>query len=106
MAGFLGDADFLAGYAGSGVVETPVGSFPTDLSGPVTVMVRPESIQVYPDPDGDLWVTDREFFGHDQLVTLALPGGGSIRARLGPRPALDPEDRVAVKVEEAIAFPA
>jgi iron(III) transport system ATP-binding protein len=106
VAGFLGDADFLSGYAAAGVVQTPIGTFPCRLTGPVRVMVRPESVQVFPDPDGDLWVADREFFGHDQMLTLAMAGGGTLRARLGPRPRLERHDRVSVKVDEAITFPA
>jgi iron(III) transport system ATP-binding protein len=106
VAGFLGDADFLTGYAAAGVVETPIGTFPCDRTGPVKVMVRPEAVHVFPDPDGDLWVADREFFGHDQMLTLAMAGGGTLRARLGPRPHLERNDRVRVKVDEAITFPA
>jgi hypothetical protein len=35
-----------------------------------------------------------------------MAGGGTLRARLGPRPRLERHDRVSVKVDEAITFPA
>jgi iron(III) transport system ATP-binding protein len=105
-AGFLGDADFIEGRAAEGRVDTPFGSFATSLSGPVQVMVRPESVQVIPDDDGDAVVASREFFGHDQLVTVILPGGIRLRSRLGPTPMLKPDQRVWVKVGSATTFPA
>lgn len=106
VAGFLGDAEFIPAFASDGVVTTPVGVFPTKLAGPVQVMLRPESVSVVPDATGDLWVVDREFFGHDQLVTLIMPGGGRLRARLGPRPPLGHNQRVTVAVDGAVIFPA
>lgn len=106
VAGFLGDAEFIAASAGNGSVTTSVGTFPTSLTGPVRVMLRPESISVVPDESGELWVSEREFFGHDQLVTLVLPDGGRLRARLGPRPLLAHRQRVAVAVNDAVVFPA
>ncbi len=106
VAGFLGDAAFIPAIAANGSVSTPVGTFETKLAGPVQVMLRPESVAVTPDPEGDLWVADREFFGHDQLVTLIMPGGGRLRARFGPTPLLAHNQRVRVSVERAVVFPA
>jgi iron(III) transport system ATP-binding protein len=48
IAGFLGDADFLVGHAAGGRVDTAVGAFPTSLSGPVALMIRPESVTLVP----------------------------------------------------------
>lgn len=106
VAGFLGDADFFTGHATAGRVETPVGSFPTDLSGPVRVMVRPESVVLSPSDRGDAVVRQREFFGHDQLVTLALSDGSQLRARIGPTPHFELGDSVSFSVERATTFPA
>ena len=106
IARFLGDADFVAGVAAAGRVETPVGTFETDLSGPVEVMIRPETVRFDLDPDGTARVVDREFFGHDQLVTLQLEDGQQLRSRTGPIRGLRRDQRVTVRVDEAVTFPA
>jgi iron(III) transport system ATP-binding protein len=105
VGSFLGDADFLTGRAGGGSVSTPAGTFASGHEGVVTVMIRPESVSLRPDVDGDGVVTRREFFGHDQLVSVGLPDGTVLRARLGPAPLLQPGDHVEVTVEEAATFP-
>jgi iron(III) transport system ATP-binding protein len=105
IAGFLGDADFIPGHAHQGRVDTPVGTFATPHDGKVVVMIRPEDISVIPDPDGDAVVVDREFFGHDQLITVCLPGGTLLRARSGPGTEVSPAQRVWVKVGSAVTFP-
>ncbi len=106
VAAFLGDADFLTGQASAGRVTTSAGDFASDLDGPVTVMIRPESVLVRPAADGRAVVTRREFFGHDQLVTIGLTDGTVLRARLGPAPLLQPGDHVDVSVEDAVMFDA
>jgi hypothetical protein len=68
-------------------------------------MFRPERVLVTPHPDGEAVVASREYFGHDQLVTIVLADGSRIRSRLGPAPDLKPGERVAVKIEEALTFP-
>ncbi|HUP15426.1 MAG TPA: ABC transporter ATP-binding protein [Acidimicrobiia bacterium] len=105
VAGFLGDADFVPATAGQGQVETAVGTFATEHNGKVLVMFRPERVLVTPHPEGEAVVASREYFGHDQLVTIVLADGSRIRSRLGPAPDLKPGERVAVKIEEATAFP-
>src|SRR5690606_9271519 len=105
VAGFLGDADFLPGNAADGIVETPVGRFPTALVGHVRVMIRPEAVQLSAHPKGRAVVRQRQFFGHDQLVTVTLADGTPLRARLGPGPDFQPGDTVDVEVEAVTAFP-
>jgi iron(III) transport system ATP-binding protein len=104
VAAFLGDADFLPGRATGGTVTTSAGSFASPHAGQVTVMIRPEAVVVRPHPDGRGIVTRREFFGHDQLVTVGLPDGTVLRARLGPTPYLQPGDHVEVNVMQAATF--
>ena len=105
VAGFLGDADFIPGHGHAGRVDTPVGTFATTHEGQLLVMIRPEEIAVIPDPDGDAIVTDREFFGHDQMISVCLPGGTQLRARTGPSTAVAPGQRVWVKVGAVTTFP-
>jgi iron(III) transport system ATP-binding protein len=52
-------------------------------------------------------VVGREFYGHDQMLFVRLPGGRLVRARLGPVTDLTPGDRCRVSVPRALqAFPA
>ena len=99
VAEFLGDADLFDARARGGLISTPFGTFPTNRSGPVKVMVRPESVTVFPHAQGAAVVVHREFFGHDQLLSVLLPGDITLRARCWPQPALGPGDRVAVSVD-------
>ncbi len=110
VARFLGEAEFVAGTAAHGRVETPLGTFPLEgdlagLSGNVEVMIRPESVGLRPDPNGTARVAAREFYGHDQLVLVHLDGGRRLLSRLGPSPSLLPGDRVSVSIREVVAFP-
>ena len=105
VAGFLGDADFIPAKASRGQVETIAGTFTTPHEGKVLVMFRPERVLLAAQHDGEAVVVGREFFGHDQLVTVSLGDGTRIRSRLGPAPDLEPGERVAVKIEEATTFP-
>jgi iron(III) transport system ATP-binding protein len=97
--------DFLAGSAGGGIVETAVGTFPSDLTGDVIVLIRPEAVVLDADSGGPGKVLAREYFGHDQLVTVALGGGVVLRSRTGPWPVFDPGETVSVRVTEASAYP-
>ncbi len=105
VAGFLGEADFISGLAAGGRVDTPLGVFATDLVGPVRVMVRPENVSLVPDPDGEAVVSESEFYGHDQLVTVILAGGVRVRSRLGPSPTFPTGTRVWVKAEGQVTYP-
>ncbi|MGH8958355.1 MAG: TOBE domain-containing protein, partial [Acidimicrobiia bacterium] len=82
-----------------------LGSFPTSLQGACQLMIRPENVVVFADAAGLGEVVSRQFFGHDQLVSIALAGGERLRARIGPEPDLLAGQRVSVKVDEAIVFP-
>ncbi len=106
VARFLGEGLVLAGSARGDVVDTAVGvvALSAPAHGEVQVIVRPEAVRVVAAADGDGQVVEREFYGHDQLVTVELPGGIRIQSRLGPGPALLPGERVSVSVEHAVAF--
>jgi iron(III) transport system ATP-binding protein len=104
VAAFLGDADFIRAHAQDGMALSPLGSFPTTHRGACQLMIRPENVVVFADADGAGQVVSRQFFGHDQLVSIALAGGETLRARLGPSPNLQPGERVSVKVDEAVVF--
>ncbi len=105
VAGFLGDADTLSATGHRGYADTMLGRFKTDLRGPVLVVVRPEDVQLSIGEAPNAVVAHTEFFGHDQMVTVALPGGSRVRSRIGPRPHYEPGDQVRVRANRARVFP-
>lgn len=104
IAGFLGDADALPATGHRGYADTPVGRFKTDLKGPVTVVVRPEDVQLSMGEAPNAVIAGCEFFGHDQLVTVVLGSGQRVRSRIGPRPTYKPGDSVRVRATHARVF--
>ncbi|HJQ78243.1 MAG TPA: ABC transporter ATP-binding protein [Acidimicrobiia bacterium] len=106
VAAFLGDADALAATGHRGYADTMLGRFKTDLRGPVVVVVRPEDVQLSIGEAPNAVVAHTEFFGHDQVVTVALPGGTRVRSRIGPRPRYEPGDQVRVRAGHARVYPA
>jgi len=104
VADFLGDADVLHATGHRGYADTMLGRFKTDLRGPVLVVVRPEDVQLSIGEAPNAVVAHTEFFGHDQLVTVALPGGTRVRSRIGPRPKYEPGDNVRVRAVHARVF--
>jgi len=107
VARFLGEAEFVVGKAANGQVETALGTFADDSgsSGTVEVMIRPEAVRLTPDIGGPAMVVDREFYGHDQLVTLHLDSGARLLARTGPDPIFNPGDHARYEVTDIVVFP-
>ena len=105
VAAFLGEADFIRAHADGGMALSSVGGFPTSLRGACQLMIRPEDVALFADAEGAGQVISRQFFGHDQLVSIALAGGETLRARLVPSPHFEVGERVSVKVDEAVVFP-
>jgi iron(III) transport system ATP-binding protein len=107
VGSFVGDANFLTGTSAGGVAETVLGSFPSRVEGPVRVMIRPESVALSSNGSGGpAVVRGREFFGHDQLVTVAFDDGTLLRSRMGPEAVFTTGDRVSVNVTATTCFPA
>lgn len=112
VAAFVGDADFVPGMQHGQRVRTDLGEL--DLIAPipaqgraVEVLVRPEDLSVAADAEGDARVVDREFYGHDQVLFVALASGRIVRARLGSRTDLNVGDACRVSVTTRVqAFPA
>ncbi|MEX0659692.1 MAG: ABC transporter ATP-binding protein, partial [Egibacteraceae bacterium] len=85
VAAFLGDVDVVPGTAAQGLVACELGTFVIDpeLVGPVEVLVRPEAVTVEASAGdrGDARIVRRSYYGHDQLVVLALASGQEVRSR-------------------------
>ena len=108
VATFLGDANLLRGEVAGGTVTTEFGrasAAGATASGPAMVLVRAEDLDLV--EEGDARVVGSEYFGHDQVVTVTLPSGTTVRARLHARRRLDPGAEVSVRLvaEEVVAFP-
>jgi iron(III) transport system ATP-binding protein len=76
-AEFVGTGNFLPGTLADGAVETAVGRFPTlNANGAtaVDVLIRPELLELEPDPLGRAEVVAREFRGHDVFYRVLLDG--------------------------------
>jgi iron(III) transport system ATP-binding protein len=100
VAEFVGEANFLpVTRIRDGIIEFELGCFrsPTPPGGRFDVMLRPEELALAADGI-PARVVGLNYFGHDQLITLALPSGTTVRVRtLGPgRP--EPGSTVGVRV--------
>jgi iron(III) transport system ATP-binding protein len=106
-AEFVGAGNFLPGKLADGVVQTSVGRFPAlNANGAtaVDVLIRPELLELEPDPLGQAEVVAREFRGHDVFYRVLLDGVELVSQRpsnevvpLGARVTVRPHaSRVAV----------
>ena len=104
MARFLGEIEIVPGEASAGRVSCELGSLPAEhgISGPVEVLIRPESVAIGlsgPQNGAEAEVVARRFFGHDQLVELRLPSGRVVRSRRLGFPPWHPGDHVQVWID-------
>jgi iron(III) transport system ATP-binding protein len=104
VAEFAGAGNFLAGELEGELVKTPIGRFPVENSSPareVEVLIRPELLELRPDPAGAGEVVSREFRGHDVFYRVRLSNGSTVVSQrpsteivpLGARVALHPHER-------------
>ncbi len=108
VASFVGEVDFLPGKIAEGRVQCELGvlSSESTLTDAVDVALRPEDVILLPDGDSHCKVILREFFGHDQLVTVRLRSGNLVRSRMGPHASFSPGDHVGVRVAHKVTvFP-
>ena len=76
-AEFVGAGNVLRGTVEGDAVHTPLGSFAAcEVAGreAVDILVRPELLELRPDPDGAAQVVGREFRGHDVFYRVRLDG--------------------------------
>ena len=98
IAEWLGTANFLPGRSNGAQVECELGRLPSDqtISGPVDVMIRPDWLTIATAEPGSGAVVDRIFYGHDQLIRVALDSGTSIQVRVLSDDEFLPGQRVTV----------
>ncbi len=73
-AEFVGVGNVLTGPVADGLVHTPLGAFPANGSTTPRVLIRPELLELQPDPTSDAVVVAREFRGHDVFYRVRLDG--------------------------------
>ena len=116
LAKFLGEAVVLPAEATGGVAQCALGTVrlvePAD--GKITIVLRPEQIQLSPDPDSAGLdsaavgvVRSVDYYGHDALVELELlPSAVRLQARLMGMPLPVPGARAGLVVNGPVrAFP-
>jgi iron(III) transport system ATP-binding protein len=112
VAGFVGEGNFLRGELDGSLVKTPIGRFPVEKANgarDVDVLIRPELLELRPDPSGAGEVVAREFRGHDVLYRVRLPDRSIVVSQrpstevipFGARVALHPHER-RVSVFESV----
>ena len=100
VAAFLGDANLLMGEVRAGMVHTAVGPLKVETgtpAGAAIALVRPEDLDLEVSTRGDGRVTEVEYFGHDQRITVYLDGGEFVKARLHARRKFEVGARVRVR---------
>ncbi|MGH3132172.1 MAG: ABC transporter ATP-binding protein [Gaiellaceae bacterium] len=103
-AEFVGAGNVLRGPVIRGLVETAIGAFPVNGSsnaGAAEVLVRPELLELEPDPAGAAEVVGREFRGHDVFYRVLLDGVELVSHR--PSTEVVPLGaRVSIKLHEGL----
>jgi iron(III) transport system ATP-binding protein len=116
VAAFVGEANLFDGRAHGGVAVTAIGSvrLEGEGDGPVTVLIRPEQLQLTDgndDPDATGAVSAVEFYGHDTSYRVVLEDAGIpateivVRAIAGPRFAPGDRVRVSFTGPPALTYP-
>ncbi len=107
VASFVGEPNLVAGEVQGRTMRTELGALAVDVAdGPAVAVLQPEDLQV--DDGGPHRVSEVRYFGHDQMVTVLMPSGRQVRARLPARRRLAVGAGVTAKpaVPEAVCFPA
>jgi iron(III) transport system ATP-binding protein len=108
VATFVGAANLLPAQAQGETALSSLGllTLCAAAHGPVELLLRPEAIELLPDPSSPHTVVERTFFGHDQLVEVWLADGLTVQARTLPWVDAEPGRHVRLMVREPlVAFP-
>src|SRR5688572_18073449 len=104
-AEFVGAGNFVSGSVEDGLVRTRLGAFPANGSSSASaaeVLVRPEQLELAPDPNGDAYVVGREFRGHDVFYRVLLDGVELVSHRPSTE-LVDVGERVAIRLHDRSA---
>jgi len=110
VAQFVGQANFIPGRVVGARIATKIGTFPNTPGFPqaaaVEVMIRPDQIELVPDPAGNAIVMVRRFRGTDALAIVQLRSGLTLHSRVPSTLLLLARERVKVvaKPTHVVAF--
>jgi iron(III) transport system ATP-binding protein len=111
VAEFLGRADFLPCRITPSGVETELGFLPHANGArgeePGELLVRPDAVEIEPDPDGEAVIVARRLLGAGKLYCLELPSGRRLHSLAPASRALPEGSRVRVRLieEDLVCFP-
>jgi len=114
VAEFIGRADFLVGRRCSEGIATEVGVFPIvsgkDQVSPSDIweiLIRPDMVEIEPNPQGEAVIVARRFAGMHKLYCLELPSGQRIHSLQPSTKTLEEGSRVRLRISKhsVIAFP-
>jgi iron(III) transport system ATP-binding protein len=119
VARLTGEADFLPGTLRGDRVLTELGplapvekrsctgSLPASRNGEVLVLMRPDDVDITPDPGGRGVVAGREFRGSENLYRIRLPSGLEVRSSQPSTVVYAPGQRVRLKAapRHLVSFP-
>lgn len=100
VARFVGQANFIPGRIVGAGIETAIGVFPNAADLPLgtagDVMLRPQQIELIPDPRGNATVLSHRFRGADILFVVQLPCGLLLHCHQPSSQLLEVRERVRV----------
>jgi iron(III) transport system ATP-binding protein len=100
VAEFVGAGNFVPGRIDGDLVETLLGRFPVTTRNGATkvdVLIRPELLELEPDPGGRAEVVAREFRGHDVFYRVRLSDGTTLVSQRPSNEVVPLGSRVTVK---------
>ena len=112
VAQFVGPADFIPAVTGRGGVTCEIGEFtgphPFPEGTPVQMMIRPDDVDLLPQPEGTAVVIERQFKGSENLYTVALPSGHLLHSSQHSLAVYSVGTRVDLKlnITHQVLFPA
>jgi iron(III) transport system ATP-binding protein len=110
VAEFIGRADFLAGRRCSLGIQTELGVFPLESCvehETWDVLIRPDMVEIEPDPQGEARIVAQRFAGLQKLYCLELPSGQRLHS-LQPSTRIFKEGsrvRLRISLQDMICFP-
>lgn len=107
IARFVGDANFIPAEANGDTAQCILGTIPlrSPQNGPVSLMIRPETLHLTPDENGSATVIESTYFGHDQVLKFNLMNT-VLEARFSAYNQFSIGQRVSVGIlAPAVAYP-
>lgn len=102
-ADFVGKADFIPGIVRDHLITTEIGTFPNNAELPagteVMVMIRPDDIDLVPNPRGENTLFKRQFRGSENVYCILLPSGQVLHSSQHSLTVYPDQTRVELKLK-------